>query len=210
MGMKGKDFVLLASDTVAGRSVVAMKKDHDKMYQLSSKLLMAASGEGGDTVQFAEYIAKNIQLYRMRNGYDLSTKAAASFTRRNLADYLRSSTPYMVNLLIGGHDENDGADLFYMDYLGSMVNLPFGVHGYGSFFVLSIMDRYYKENMTKDEALALLQRCVDEIHERFIVNLNSFKVRIVNKDGIHLLKDVTPTVKPREETPGAQQPMDTA
>jgi len=29
---------------------------------------MAICGEGGDTVQFAEYIAKNIQLYRMRNG----------------------------------------------------------------------------------------------------------------------------------------------
>lgn len=39
------------------------------MFQLSSKLLMAVSGEGGDTVQFAEYIAKNIQLYRMRNGH---------------------------------------------------------------------------------------------------------------------------------------------
>lgn len=29
---------------------------------------MAVAGEPGDTVQFAEYIAKNIQLYKMRNG----------------------------------------------------------------------------------------------------------------------------------------------
>jgi len=42
--------------------------DQDKTFQLSDRLLMAISGEGGDTVQFAEYIAKNIQLYRMRNG----------------------------------------------------------------------------------------------------------------------------------------------
>lgn len=51
---------------------------------------MAVSGESGDTVQFAEYIAKNIQLYKMRNGYELSPKEAAMFTRRNLADALRS------------------------------------------------------------------------------------------------------------------------
>ena len=38
------------------------------MFQLSSKLLMAVCGEAGDTMQFAEYIAKNIQLYKMRNG----------------------------------------------------------------------------------------------------------------------------------------------
>lgn len=51
---------------------------------------MAVSGESGDTVQFAEYIAKNIHLYKMRNGYELSPKEAASFTRRSLADALRS------------------------------------------------------------------------------------------------------------------------
>jgi len=42
--------------------------DQDKTFHLSDRLLMAVAGEGGDTVQFAEYIAKNIQLYRMRNG----------------------------------------------------------------------------------------------------------------------------------------------
>ena len=29
---------------------------------------MLVTGEAGDTVQFAEYIEKNIQLYKMRNG----------------------------------------------------------------------------------------------------------------------------------------------
>lgn len=63
---------------------------------------MSVTGEPGDTVQFAEYIAKNIQLYKMRNGYELSPKAAASYTRRNLAEYLRSrvrnSSPSVVAL----------------------------------------------------------------------------------------------------------------
>lgn len=204
IGIRGKDFVLIASDTIAGRSIVAMKKDHDKIFHLSSKLLMAVSGEGGDTVQFAEYIAKNIQLYRMRNGYDLSTKAAASFTRRNLADYLRSSTPYFVNALIGGCDPEDGANLYYLDYLGSMVKVPFGVHGYGSFFSLSVMDRNYKENMSKEEALKLLQLCVNEINTRFIINLKSYKVKVVDHDGIHVLDDVKPQLS--EDA----QPMDTA
>ena len=38
------------------------------MHKMSDKLLMLVSGESGDTVQFAEYISKNIQLYKMRNG----------------------------------------------------------------------------------------------------------------------------------------------
>ena len=51
---------------------------------------MTAVGESGDTNQFAEFITKNIQLYKMQNGYELSPSGAANFTRRNLADYLRS------------------------------------------------------------------------------------------------------------------------
>ena len=42
--------------------------DDDKTFKLADNLVMAVSGEPGDTVQFAEYIAKNIQLYKMRNG----------------------------------------------------------------------------------------------------------------------------------------------
>ena len=51
----------------------------------------------------------------------------------------------MVNMLIGGYDDEAGPELYYMDYLSSLVKVPFGVHGYGSFFSLSVMDRYYKE-----------------------------------------------------------------
>lgn len=64
--------------------------DFDKMIPLSDRILMLVSGECGDCIQFSEYIAKNIQLYKMRNGYELSPDAAANFTRRDLAESLRS------------------------------------------------------------------------------------------------------------------------
>jgi len=51
---------------------------------------MAVSGEAGDTSVFADYIHKNIFLYKMRNDYDLSPKAASHFTRRTLAEALRT------------------------------------------------------------------------------------------------------------------------
>lgn len=40
------------------------------MFKLSEKILLLCVGEAGDTVQFAEYIQKNVQLYKMRNGKD--------------------------------------------------------------------------------------------------------------------------------------------
>ena len=64
--------------------------DYDKSFKLSDNMLMSVVGESGDTTQFAEFIAKNIQLFKIQNGYELSPHACANFTRRNLADYLRS------------------------------------------------------------------------------------------------------------------------
>merc|ERR1712215_235824 len=156
------------------------------------RLVMAVSGESGDTTQFSEYIAKNIQLYKMRNGYELSPSAAANFTRRNLADYLRSRTPYMVNPLIAGFDVETGkAELYFMDYLASMVKAPFAAHGYGGFFTTSIMDREYRKDMTEAEAYDLMKACVKEVHKRLIINLPNFQVEVINKDGIKSMDDIT-------------------
>ena len=96
----------------------------------------------GDTVQFAEYIERNIRLYHIRNLYALRPSAAASWIRRALAESLRSRRPYAVNLLVGGYDVASHAPgLYWIDYLGTMTEIPFGAHGYGSYFALSLLDR---------------------------------------------------------------------
>lgn len=64
--------------------------------------MIGVVGQSGDAIQFVEYVGKNIALYKMRNKYELGPKAASHFTRRNLANYLRSRTPYQVHLFVAG------------------------------------------------------------------------------------------------------------
>ncbi|XP_015929200.1 proteasome subunit beta type-2 [Parasteatoda tepidariorum] len=193
IGVACKDFVIVATDRNIAHSIIVVKKDEDKTYKLGDHLLMSVCGEPGDTIQFAEFIAKNIQLYKMRNGYELSPTAAANFTRRNLADFLRSRTPYAVNLLMAGYDKESGPELHYIDYLATLAKVPYAAHGYGSFFVLSILDRYYRPDMSIEEGMDLLRKCVKEINHRFLVNLPSFKVKVVDKDGMRDLPDFCPS-----------------
>lgn len=65
-----------------------------------------------------------------------------------------------------------------------MQKVPFGAHGYIAHFVLSVLDRYCKEDMTEEEALDVLQKCIKEIKTRFLVGMDDFTVKIANKDGI--------------------------
>jgi hypothetical protein len=96
----------------------------------------------GDTVQFAEYIERNLRLYQIRHTFPLRPASAAAWIRRSLADSLRSRSPYSVNILLGGYDPATHAPaLYWADYLGTMAPVPFAAHGYGAYFALSLLDR---------------------------------------------------------------------
>jgi len=62
IGIIGKDFVLVASDTNLAHSIVVMKQDDDKLYKINQRAAMLVTGEPGDKVQFAEYIQRNLQF----------------------------------------------------------------------------------------------------------------------------------------------------
>lgn len=100
LGIQGKDFVLLAADVVVARSIVVMKSSEDKSRQLNENVVMLYSGEAGDTVQFAEYIQCNSQLYTIRHDLPLSTRAAANFTRKELAKSLRSRVILLLKYVL--------------------------------------------------------------------------------------------------------------
>ncbi|CEM35665.1 unnamed protein product [Vitrella brassicaformis CCMP3155] len=93
LGLRGKDFVLLATDGHAEFSVLRLKDDEDKIITIDKNKLMAAGGPSADRTMFCEYIQKNIHLYRLRNGVTLSVRAAANFTRECVYVYPMTSLP---------------------------------------------------------------------------------------------------------------------
>ncbi|CAG8548911.1 7628_t:CDS:2 [Paraglomus brasilianum] len=184
-GFTGKDFVMTATDSTVAQSILIVKSTEDKSRALSKRILLLFAGESGDTVQFAEFIQRNVRLYEIRNGVELSTKSAATFTRRELADNLRSRKQYSVNLILAGYDlTTELPSLYQLDYLGSSVSAPFAAHGYAAHFLFSIFDRYHRPDLSLEEAKALMKMCVGELQRRFLVNLSHFTVKVVDKDGI--------------------------
>ncbi|KAI2799327.1 hypothetical protein RDWZM_001994 [Blomia tropicalis] len=191
MGIRFNDFVLLAADRINIWSIMAIKHDMNKIKNLSDNLIMGVIGEQGDSVQFSEFISKNIQLYKMRNDYELSPTAAATYIQRNLAHYLRSRTPYHVNLLVAGYDTvTNKPELHYLDYLATSTPVPYAAHGYGGLFTMGLMDRIYKADSTLEEGISMLRKCIEEIQKRLVVSLPSFKVCVVDKNGYRDLPDI--------------------
>jgi len=190
LAIRGANFVLCASNKAAVRGVTVIKDTDDKTRKLNDHNLVLYSGEAGDTVQFAEYIQANIRLYGMRNECELNPEAVASFTRRELADSLRSRKPYQVNLLLAGFDVvTNKAHLHWIDYLGASVAVPYAAHGYAAYYCMSIFDRYHRPDITLEEANDILQKCFRELEKRLPVDVKGFNIHVVNKNGVILSSD---------------------
>ncbi|KAG7669992.1 hypothetical protein Ndes2526B_g06367 [Nannochloris sp. 'desiccata'] len=188
-GIRGKDFVMVCSDTTAVQSIVTMKLDEDKLVPIDSHKLFALSGEAGDRVNFSEYIIANARLYALRNDVSLSTKAVANMTRQELATALRKS-PYNCNLLLAGFDGDDGPALYWCDYLATLHHMNICGTGYGSYFVLSLFDKLWRPDITEEEALEMMKKGIEEVKSRLVVAPPKYVIKIIDKDGIRKLVEV--------------------
>ena len=60
--------------------------------------------------------------------------------------------------------------LFWLDEYGSLQNVEYAAHGLASNFLLSILDRNYNSNLSKEEAIALINDCFQQLRKRFVIN----------------------------------------
>jgi 20S proteasome subunit beta 4 len=180
--------VIVAADQENARSIMVYQHHLDKVAELSSHTLLGCSGPNSDFVRYTEYCEKNMTLYELNNDNQrLSVKAQANFCRGEMARALRKG-PYQVNCVLGGYDEGVGAQLYFMDYMASLQKVNFGSQGYASNFCLSIFDREWRPNLTQAEALEVIEHCIGELKQRFLISQPNFMIKAVDKDGIKILK----------------------
>lgn len=185
---------MIAADVTNARSVVVMKDDMDKILQLDHHKLLAAAGVPGDVSKFTEHVARDVRLYQLRSGISMSTAAVANFTRGELARFLRKS-PFQCNLLLAGYDaeqkiakEPASVSLYSIDYLGTMYKPSFAAEGYAQYFVLSTLDRFWKKNLSQEDALMVMNKAIAEVQKRLVINQPRFCIKIVDSNGVRVIE----------------------
>ena len=86
-------------------------------------------------------------------------------------------------------DSGVGPSLYYIDYMGTLQPVNFGVQGYASSFTLSIFDREWREGLTRDEAMDVIRHCVEELDTRFLVDQRKFVIKAVDENGVTLVNE---------------------
>lgn len=188
-GIKGKGWAIVVADShMQAHQIIQIKTNEDKITVVDNKLF-GCNGASADRCTFTEYVSKNLALYELRNGVKLDTNAAANWTRNELATALRRG-PYQVDLIIAGYDEESkDASLYFIDAYSSMAKVNKAAHSYAGNFVLGILDKEWKLDLTEKEGLKVVKKCIAEIRQRFALGrLDEFTIKVVNKDGVRVVK----------------------
>lgn len=209
LGISGDGFVVIAADAQVARSILLYQNNVDKICTLTEDKILACAGPRSDCDNFSEYIARNIALYELNNSVKLTNKAAANFIRGELAAAIRKG-PIQTQLLLGCVDKREGgkgsSSLYWLDYLGAMQKVPYGAHGYGSNFTLSVMDRDYIKGLNLEEALSIIDKCINELHTRFLIAQKNFVVKVVTAEGVKVIR--APPVSEGENVEAAEPTQD--
>lgn len=191
IGVAFDDFVIIAADKSECRGILRFTEDRIKIHKLTTHVAMAISGEAGDCDQFSNFVQANFELEKFRDdGWEVTLKRAFHWITWELAQDIRSNSPYGVFPVLGGYDfDEKRGKLYWLDYLGTGVEVSYGGHGYGESFAIGYLDRYHKPNMSKEQAIECVKGALDAIQTRVVIGQNRFQMIIADKEGIHPLPD---------------------
>ncbi|KAI5185373.1 20S proteasome subunit beta 2 [Nematocida homosporus] len=151
VGVKGKDYVVLAADTRSTNGPIVANKNCSKIHRIADNIFCCGAGTAADT-RFTTKMAE-CSMYRYALKYD--KVPLLSYCINILKRHLFRYQGYVqAALIIGGVDET-GPVLCGIHPHGSIDNLPYTALGSGSYAAIGMLESQWKEDMSVDEAIAL-------------------------------------------------------
>eukprot|EP00052_Salpingoeca_macrocollata_P030709 m.320682 g.320682 ORF g.320682 m.320682 type:complete len:263 (+) comp24329_c0_seq1:54-842(+) len=186
LGVRFQGGVVLAADTLGSYGSLARFREVSRFHTLCGKVVVGASGDIAD-FQAVKTLLEEVEL-EFQNGVeqvDLTPKAVHSFLTRVLYNRRSKFDPLWNTLVVGGMQDGQSY-LGFVDKVGVAYTDPTIATGYGAHIALPLMRTAYEENpnMTEEEAVALLEKCLRVLFYRDARSLNRYEIATVTADGV--------------------------
>ena len=184
VGVVCKNAVVLGADKKATMGYLVASKEVLKIIQVDDHIGMTIAGSVGDAQALQRYIHAELKLYGFNEGRSIPVTAAAHLVSNIL--YSRRFYPYMVQLIIGGHDET-GPHVFSFDPTGSIQEeTEYFSTGSGSVMALGVLEDQYKPNMPVEEAKEIVVRAIRSAIQRDIASGGKgIDIIVIDSKGYH-------------------------
>ncbi|WP_456467367.1 archaeal proteasome endopeptidase complex subunit beta [Methanopyrus sp.] len=165
VGIKARDAVVLAADRRAVMGNLIAGKEVRKIFRVHDRVGVTTAGSVADAQKIVDLMRAEARLYRLRHGRDISARAIANVTSHVLHSSLKSFRPYLVQLIIGGFNQEEPA-LYNLDPSGSIIEEDYTATGSGSPTAYGVLEAEYEEDMDLEDAIEVAVRAVRSALER--------------------------------------------
>jgi proteasome beta subunit len=181
IGVVCADGVILASEKRVTYGYLVVSKGVKKVFKISGQIGAACAGLVGDMQILTREVEAQASLFSMDVGRKISVRSAAKLMSVIL--FNRRYAPLITQTIVGGLDE-EGPSLYVLDVLGSLIPDKYAVVGSGTEIAMGVLEEGYKEELSIEEAKALVTRAIKSAISRDAMSGDGIDFLIITKDGI--------------------------
>jgi len=181
IGAVCSDGVILASEKRVSYGYMIMSKVGKKVFKITDKMGAACAGLVSDMQILVREVEAYAKLFNLDAGRPMPVKSAAKVMSNML--FSRRLTPLITQTIVGGIDE-DGASLYVLDVLGSLIPDKYAAVGSGAEIAIGVLEERYKDGMTTEEAKELVVRAIKSAVRRDIMSGDGADFLTITEKGI--------------------------
>ncbi len=181
VGVVCQDGVILASEKRVSYGYLVVSKGGKKVFKLTDHIGAACAGLVSDMQVLVREVEAYAKLFNLDSGRPISVRSAAKLMSNLL--FARRLAPLITQTIVGGLDD-EGASLYVLDILGSVIPDKYAVVGSGTEIAVGVLEESYKEGMSMEEAKDLVVRAIKSAISRDIMSGNGIDFLLITKDGI--------------------------
>jgi len=153
----GDGFCIVVADTRLNLDYAILSREVCKLYQLTSRCVLAASGMRADITALVKRLEIDLTWYKHNHGREMPTTAVAQYLSNTL--YYKRFFPYYAFCILAGIDEEGKGCCFEYDAVGSFQRVAYGSSGSAKTLIQPFLDsqlnRQHQQIKTEPEGNAV-------------------------------------------------------
>lgn len=187
VGIKCKDGAVMAADRRATMGGFIADKHTQKIRQVNDYLLVAIAGNAADAILLTKVVGAELRLKELKTHSRPTIHEAANLIAMSTYRNIRAPSimPNIVATINGGFNEDGSAELYSTTPGGDLTEIKeYDANGSGMMFVIGLLEREYKPEITVKEGIELAKECIKASTQRDIASGNGIDIFSITKAGI--------------------------
>ena len=188
LGIVCKDGIVMAADRQVTAGNIVMNKNTPKVVQVNDYLVVSWTGGAADAQRLGKLIAAELKLKELKSRSRPTVKQAANLTGSISYSSIRqpSMIPNIVGTLVAGFNEDGTTELYTIEPAGGVYRVEDYDANFGSGmpYVLGLLERQYKPEMTTEQGVELAIEALKSSTQRDVGSGYGIDVYTITKEGI--------------------------